>query len=811
MKEICPCQSFIHPEKIKNLPGQDQISYRVGDYATFRRSLLLPLKDATGQAVELQLLNWRPSGQGDLAVQIIEWWAYLADILTFYSDRIANQAYLRTADLPESVQGLIQLLGYRPRPGIAARGVLAAISKGTESFTLPAGFQIQSKPGPGQKPQIFELDTPTLIKSPVAIAAHPVPENLLLKDNSVLLQGTVTTVKADDQLLILEKGWKGSNNDNKNNEIVIVDNNKNYEIVVVKEVKSEKDSQGKINTRIIFTNIPNLSINSQVEKYRLLKSSQTAHVWQHPTNDKIVITTNEIHLEAISRQIKKGDPVLLEVPDLLYGITLVSVTEYSEAIWYANGNPANPSQPPSSPPPPLPFPLIPITHTKIKVQPELAESWDIYKTSVLVRYAWQEVGQLIATPAALFNSSSTKLNTASPIVLPSGKNSVPILLEDANGQGIAAKISGGENSNTVKISDLSNSDINLKTPLQLLLNLLPVSRGETVNNEILGSGNAGIAGQEFVLQKSPLTYLFSANSGGNYQSTLQIWVNGIEWQEVPNFYQQPADAKIFVTREDENQKTYVQFGDGINGARLPSGVNNIIAKYRYGSGKEAPEAGKLNVIVKPFPNLKEIRNPVAVGGGADPESYQEIRRYAPQSVLTFGRAVSGNDYEIIATQVPGVARAKAYWTWNGDEQRSLVIVYVGDDQNAVNAARLALRGAADPNRPVKVEKAIAIPVSLSLTLQIDLKYIKEDVIKFVRTALLEANQGLFGNNKIQIGASIYDSQIYATCLSVSGVKAVHVLKFSVNTNDSFVIEDKYRHDPGEGKFYQLSAENLIIN
>jgi hypothetical protein len=58
--------------------------------------------------------------------------------------------------------------------------------------------------------------------------------------------------------------------------------------------------------------------------------------------------------------------------------------------------------------------------------------------------------------------------------------------------------------------------------------------------------------------------------------------------------------------------------------------------------------------------LKAIRNPVCVGGGADPELPEQIRHYAPCSVLTFERAVSGDDHEAIASQTPGAARAKVY-------------------------------------------------------------------------------------------------------------------------------------------------------
>ena len=90
---ICPCDTFVHPQVIFNSPGRNVLAYRSGDYITFRHALLLSRPD------EIELQNWRPSAKGDLALQMVEWWAYLADILTFYNERIANQAYLRTADL----------------------------------------------------------------------------------------------------------------------------------------------------------------------------------------------------------------------------------------------------------------------------------------------------------------------------------------------------------------------------------------------------------------------------------------------------------------------------------------------------------------------------------------------------------------------------------------------------------------------------------------------------------------------------------------------------------------------------------------
>lgn len=804
---ICPCDTFDHPWVIFNPPGRNVIAYRVGDYMAFRHALLL------SRAGEIELVNWRPGAKGDLALQMMEWWAYLADILTFYNEHIASQAYLRTADLPESVKRLIRVLGYRPRPGIGARGVLAALMSKPTSFTLPQGFPVQSKPGPGKQPQIFELDADTQITFPDAVSVDVVvPPASLRSATSVLLKGSVTTVKVGDEVLVLEKQWAAQNS--------------HYTLTSVTDVQQEKDPSGKINTRVTFAAPLKLPPDAQAANYRLLRSTQSAHVWQYPADAGVVISitymfgsspksiikiAGQAHLESIVRQIKVGDPLLFEIPGGTPRPQLVSVTAYSEVIWYANtGDTSDPTQPPKATTPPTP--PIPIPHTSIDFAPPPASAWDAQKTAVLVRYAWQDVGQLIEKPASVIDATAVTVSAGPPATFPAG-NSLHVLLEDTNSKGATALAAGGRTPSSLQLTDLPDPPVMLTPPLRVLFDQLTVSRGKTVPSEILGSGDATIAGQEFVLQKSPLTYLLSGDSasGDGYKSTLRIWVGGIEWKEVPSFYGQAADAHIFVTREDENNVTHVQFGDGINGARLPSGGNNVIAKYRYGSGADAPAAGQLTVITQPWPNLKALRNPVAVGGGADPDSPKKIKRYAPQSVLTFGRAVSGDDYETIAAQAPGVARARSYWAWNADEQRTLVTIYVGDDASAVNAAKVALAHADDPNRPVLVRQAIAIPIMLQLTLRIDPAYVPTPVISAVTAALVDDDAGLFGINVIRIGQFIYESQIYAACLSVPGTLAVHSLHFSTDRGMGFQEVIDFRYNPGEGGFFQLEPDNLTIS
>jgi hypothetical protein len=1053
---ICPCECVVFPQTISNTSEQQSIAYRVGDYSSFREALL------RARSGELELVNWRPGAQGDLAVQMIEWWAYLADILTFYNERVANQDYLRTADLPESVSRLIQILGYRPRPGIGATGTLAALMAGIKPLTLPTGFQVQSKPGPGEQPQIFELGASTLVETPDSITAYPPPSPLLLSPDasSVLLQGIVKSIKTGASLLLLKKNWTGADG--------------TYAFVTVASSAQEKDPFGNVNTRVVLTEAIDRLMAENAADYRLLKSSQSAHLWQYPSAPGYVLVdqgngAGTVHLESITRQIQVGSPILFAGPGSPPISQLASVTSYTEAVFYANpaGSPPDPNTQPN-PQQVIPIPIlhsaigfqaapqqsdwfssinantltsalaqgnqiidlsaylqnsqlqlasivVPNTAQELKppgfvtggimgwatgldanginqaiitnngqpyrirayrdtdgstkfavvfrpgameevwwyvgidaatvsqyltanqatpisldayvdtdgtvkfavvmvlpqntywwywgidaatvaqnlvtnnaqltslsayvdtdgsvkfavvmepnqgqqywwywgidaatvsenliannaqltsidtyiasdgsvkyaviMQPGPQESvlgWGVNFQTTTVNYAWQDMGTLIASPSSTYSGGTLSLVTALPAsILPMVDQGV--LISDVNGNGVAAQATAGvSDPYTLEMSNFSSAFFNLMAPLSVLFDLLPVTRGQTVANEILGSGDATITiGQEFVLQKSPLTYLQSATStsGFGYTSTLLVWVDGVQWKEVPSFYGQPANAHVFVTREDEQNITHVQFGDGVNGSRLPSGTNNVVAAYRYGSGATSPDAGSLSVILQSWPGLKSIVNPVQVGGGSDPDPANEIKTYAPQSVLTFGRAISADDYEAIAAQAPGVARARSYWVWDTAQQRMMVKVYVGDDANAVASANTALAGAVDPNRPLKVIQATAIPLTLTFTLVVDPDYVATDVVNAVTAALIDPEAGLLGTQVVEIGQSIFQSQMCKACLNVAGALAMHDLNLSgaLAQPSPDCADFDFRFDPGEGGFFELPASGLTIS
>ena len=112
-------------------------------------------------------------------------------------------------------------------------------------------------------------------------------------------------------------------------------------------------------------------------------------------------------------------------------------------------------------------------------------------------------------------------------------------------------------------------------------NVVLATQGETMH-EILGNGDATNPALQFTLKQSPVTYTSSQSALGS-ASTLEIWVNNLQWHEVPNFLGSGPSDRVFVTRTDDQQKLTAQFGDGVRGARVPTGQMNVRAVYRKGS------------------------------------------------------------------------------------------------------------------------------------------------------------------------------------------------------------------------------------
>jgi predicted phage baseplate assembly protein len=319
-----------------------------------------------------------------------------------------------------------------------------------------------------------------------------------------------------------------------------------------------------------------------------------------------------------------------------------------------------------------------------------------------------------------------------------------------------------------------------RATVRLNANVVGGTHGETVQ-EILGSADASQPNQSFTLKQSPLTYL-SAPSGQGAASTLQVWVNDLRWHEQPSLLDAAARDRVFAIRAQPGGAVTVQFGDGRQGARPPTGQTNVRAVYRKGlgfSGMVAP--GQLSNAIDRPPGLKSVMNPAAATGGADADTPADARRSAPLHVLTLERVVSLQDYQDFSTAFAGIARALATWTWSGSA-RGVVVTVAGpvgaaldpDGETIANLAA-ALRGSGNRYVPVTVLPYQAKRFEIAGLVRVDTdNYDPVLVLAAVRAALLAA----FGFDARALGQGVAQSEVIAAIQAVPGVQGTRINRFS---------------------------------
>jgi len=219
MNEICECCEGVQkitPVVIANRPGLNALIYRVGTHAGFFETMKarlsnfgLDIPSVGGQSTRIYPLQGLTTrAPNDPAIALLDAWATVAGVLTFYQERIANEGYLRTAVERRSILELARLIGYTLRPGVAASAYLAYTldPSSTGPVEIPAGSRAQSLPGPGEMPQSFETSEKLVAQTEWNTLkprlTRPQTEQTIRQNQSVYLQGTATNLKPNDMLLI---------------------------------------------------------------------------------------------------------------------------------------------------------------------------------------------------------------------------------------------------------------------------------------------------------------------------------------------------------------------------------------------------------------------------------------------------------------------------------------------------------------------------------------------------------------------------------------------------------------------------------
>lgn len=788
-KTICGCDERTPPEPShSNPPGQDALRYRLGDHGALLRRMIARLSQQESGAGNRPLAKLTTRATDDPSIALLDAAATLGDVLTFYQERIANEGFLRTATERLSVLQLARAIGYELKPGVAASTYLAFTLDDSDAaqpeVTIPAGTQVQSIPvKKGELPQTFETSADFVARR-AWNAIKPRtrrPQDLSKGAKTLYLSGIDTRLQPGDFLLFVGK------------ERIKQRGSEQWDLrrVLTVETVAEKDNaQGGYT---VVTWEPGLGSDAPpvkppqnpkiyVFRQRARRFGFNAPDWRTIPEDvkrQYAPNVDDLPPEWPGFEIEASKKALLELdaayPKIVPGSWIALLTPgYVELYQVVKNETAGVAN----------FGLTgQVTRLELDTPEHL--SWFERRETLVLTQAEEltptdepiidpETGKLLAVTGKQIEVAGavTDLTAGQPIIV-SGKLSASDALPTAVVVFVEQVIPGAGFTTIVLQEQGLGATQYIRRETTIYANVVAATHGETTT-EALGSGDGSRPHQRFKLKKSPLTYI-SAKTPSGAATTLKVRVNGVAWAERPSLYAaEPNDANYVMRIADDGTAT-VHFGDGKQGARLPSGQENVTATYRVGIGQVGEVgAGALSLLKTRPLGVRGVTNPVAAGGAEDAETLESARTNAPQTVLTLDRIVSLQDFTDFANAFAGVGKAQAVAIRQGE--RLLIHLTIadasGDPVTSSDALFLHLRDAIDAARDpaAVVELASFTPLTFRLkaTAQYDSRYLEADVRAAEEAALRTA----FAFAARVFGQPVTAAEIMEVMHSVAGVIAV---------------------------------------
>jgi hypothetical protein len=722
------------PLRSPNRPGLPAINYRLGTQSIFLRRMLerLPYQEIPGgsNAGARPLLSLTTRSTTDPSIALLDAWACVADVLTFYQERIANEGFLRTAVERRSIMELANAIGYQLKPGVAASTYLVFTVENAPGAPgvadIPAGTRVLSIPAQNQKPQTFETIEEIEARKEWNTLKPRItqPQDLAAGTKILYLKGTSTGLEPGDAILLVgderERDPGSERWDFRFIKTIEVDTANDRTVVTWTQGLGERPVLPAENPRVYAFRLRAALFGHNAAEWDNLHAD-IKKLYQGGTDEwpNFKIVSNRIDLDASYPRVTPGSWVVLVRPNYveIYKAKEVDLTSRTGFGLVSKVTRVYPDG------------IEHLTDFGLRETTVFAESeeLEVAEEPLAVELSGDEISLdrwvegLMAGRTLIFSGkrlrarASTRLTlrssdglrsviikrgdslivTAPPVEEEGGtrwflvdrdgfNGSVlvrrrffqlePPLKEDQAVSEVASLSEAiDEPERTVLRLDDALQNLFDRTTVTIYANVAPATHGETVS-EVLGSGNGTQTNQRFTLKKPPLTYVSAATASG-VESTLTVRVNGVAWAESSSLYSLgPRDQTYIVTIEDGIDdgdggpgKTHITFGDGRSGVRLPTGVENIRATYRSGIGLEGQvDAGSLTLLQTRPLGVRSVTNPLPASGAADPEQRDQARQNAPITVLTLDRIVSLKDFEDFTRAFSGIGKAQATAIWDGE-------------------------------------------------------------------------------------------------------------------------------------------------
>lgn len=804
-----------------NTPGRSRVSRHVGTSGELAARMALEL---SRQPSLDRLTTRRPD---DPAIALVDAWAVVLDVLSFYSDRVANEAYLRTAVDPRSLSELAHTVGYVPGRGRASATWLAFTledaSGAPREVPIPVGTKVASLPAPDEVPQDYET-TAHLDAQPGWNAIRAATRRSLVPGAGALgayVEGIRHDLSVGDAVLVV--GREREDDEDSTawafRRLAAVRPVQSLAatwlgwvdplVAPVPEARSLRLHVLRRRAAIFGAAAPDFRIVNDtaggglttsgiaaLERVERSYSERLVERFRHAGADwpgfSVAVDDepdNTVDLDTTYAEAVPGSWATLTAGDVHACYRVGAATEASRTDFTLNAKVTRlvlrgPSVgrlfgrsvrqtsawvgsemlPLAAAPVLLPVqgrqvrlagavPALEAGRTVVVRGPRPRVRVEEGVRDLRLQAAHRRLrplypGDLLEVVGPVTENadgSATWVTTRGPVTAPEGALVRVPPGDDATVHSEAAVIDGptptAAEVETLRFAAPLTGCYDAES-VRILANVAPATHGET-RSEVLGSGDAGAAYQRFRLARAPLTYVPEATDG-SVRSTLEVRVGGRLWTEVPRLLGTGPGEEVFTTRQDDEGKVTVQFGDGRTGARLPSGTNNVTATYRVGTGTAGRVAADRLTMPMTRPlGLRSVTNPLPSGLAADPESPDGLRENVPRTALALERVVSLRDVEDFARSTPGIGKAVAAWLWDG-RRRFVHLTVAGTrgqaiDPQATRELRTSLLAAGDSRLPLRVDVADVVPAQVSASVLVDpaheWRVVREDVTASITAAL----------------------------------------------------------------------------
>ena len=341
-------------------------------------------------------------------------------------------------------------------------------------------------------------------------------------------------------------------------------------------------------------------------------------------------------------------------------------------------------------------------------------------------------------------------------------------------------------------------------------NVVRAGHGESKGEQVLGSGDRVQANPTFLIEKTDLAYVQDVNFGSGVKAAIDIVVDGRVWTQVDNLRNSDATDRHYSTRLTETGELIVQFGDGRQGRRLPTGSNNVRLRSRHGHGLGGNLAAhNLSKLKKPHPLVDGLMQPVDAAGGGEAEDLEQVRDHAPSSVLTLKRAVSLSDFGRLCESYSSVWRARALRlpdTPGASDRIEVRVVPAGGGPlgDLEESLWQTLSQHTHPGVLVSLADYEPLLVCFDITIRVDAEAFEPELVReAVRQALIDA----FSLERAHFAEPLFRSRVFEVVEGVQGVKnADCVIRPEFKDEDGNALEPRRRITAEDGTVRRVNPQ-----